>query len=87
MTIQRMTSREFGENPDRAKEIAEAGPVFVADDGQSTHVLLSFDLYEKLRGRRSMSLAEAVADWGEGEDFEFDPPRIEGPIGQPADFS
>jgi hypothetical protein len=36
--------------------------------------------------REAKSLLDVVADDTEGVDFEFHPPRLEGPISRPVDF-
>ena len=44
----RMTSREFNQDTAGAKRAAERGPVYVTDRGRPSHVLLSWDAYERL---------------------------------------
>jgi len=79
------TSREFNQDAGRAKKAAERGPVFITDRGRAAHVLLSIEEYRRLAGG-GRSLLDAIADHA-GGDFEFDPPRLEGPIGRPVDLS
>jgi prevent-host-death family protein len=79
------SSREFNQDASRAKKAAQNGPVFITDRGRPAHVLLSIDEYRRLTGG-GRSLLDAIAD-PEGGDFEFDPPRLEGPIGRPIDLS
>jgi prevent-host-death family protein len=43
-----MTSREFNQDTARAKRAAEDGPVYVTDRGRPSHVLLSWEAYERL---------------------------------------
>lgn len=43
-----MTSREFNQDTARAKRAAERGPVYVTDRGRPSHVLLSWEAYERL---------------------------------------
>ncbi|GGE08132.1 antitoxin [Aureimonas endophytica] len=74
MTVHRMTSRAFGENLVQAKEAAKEGPVFIDEEGQATHVLLSVEVYNKLR--RSRTLLEMAERWN-GGDFDFDPPKLD----------
>lgn len=52
------------------------------DQGQPSHVLLTFEDYQRLTGR-NMSLAEALAQPGV-ENFEFKPPRAFGTGFKPA---
>jgi prevent-host-death family protein len=51
---------------------AARGPVFIADNGRPTHVLLTIADYRRLTGEQ-MSAAEALAQLD--ADFAFDPPR------------
>jgi len=69
------TSREFDQDTGRAKEAARKGPVFIIDHGRPSHVLLTIEDYQRLTGS-NMSLAEALAQWGDAADFEFNPPRL-----------
>lgn len=82
--IRTMTSREFNQDASGAKKAAEQGPVIITDRGRPAHVLLTFEEYRRLTGGRQ-SLAQALAH-PESAEVEFDPPRLEGPVGRPADF-
>jgi prevent-host-death family protein len=82
MGITTLSSREFNQDAGRAKKAAEAGPVFITDRGRPAHVLLSIEEYRRLAGG-GRSLLDAIADRSEDRDVEFDPPRLEGPIGRP----
>lgn len=84
MGITTISSREFNQDTGSAKKAAEKGPVIITDRGRPAHVLLSYGDYQKLLAK-GPSLAEALAMPG-GEDIEFDPPRMEGPIFKPVDF-
>lgn len=79
------SSREFNQDASRAKKAAEKGPVFITDRGRPAHVLLSIEEYRRLTAS-GRSLLDAIADDSEGGDFDFDPPRLEGPISRPVDF-
>ena len=89
MTIQAvittMSSREFNQDTARAKRAAQKGPVFITTRGKPTYVLMSIDEYREVKGR-SMTLAEALAQPGDGPDFEFDPPRLGDEIFKPVDL-
>ncbi|MGJ4960410.1 type II toxin-antitoxin system Phd/YefM family antitoxin [Bradyrhizobium sp. HKCCYLRH2015] len=78
-----LTSREFNQDTSRAKKEAAKGPVFITDRGRAAHVLLTIEDYLRLTGG-SLSLADALAQ--PEADFDFEPPRITGPIGRPADL-
>jgi prevent-host-death family protein len=45
-----VSSREFNQDTSGAKKAAEGGPVFITDRGRPSHVLLTFEAYEKLLG-------------------------------------
>jgi prevent-host-death family protein len=79
-----ISSREFNQDAGGAKKAAEKGPVIITDRGRPAHVLLCFEDYQKLLGA-GPSLFDALA-MVEGENIEFDPPKLGGPIARPADF-
>lgn len=85
MTITTLSSREFNQHSSQAKKAALKGPVFITDRGKPAHVLLSIEEYRKLQGN-GMSIVEALAMSEGGQDFEFDPPRLNIHI-RPADLS
>ena len=85
MTATTLTGREFNQDVGRAKRAAATGPVIITDRGRPSHVLLKIEDYRKLRGERKMSLLKALAQGGEGADFEFDPAKL-GQVVKPADL-
>lgn len=74
MTTTRITSREFNQDTGRAKRAAAAGPVFITDRGQPSHVLLTIDEYQRLAGG-SPTLVELLAEPEGVENVDFEPPR------------
>lgn len=46
-----LSSREFNQDTGRAKVAARRGPVVITDRGRPSHVLLTFDDYQRLIGR------------------------------------
>ena len=84
MGVTTLSSREFNQDAGRAKKAAENGPVFITDRGRPAHVLLTIEAYRELAGG-GRSLLDAIAQEG-GGDFEFDPPKLEGPFGRPPDL-
>ena len=84
MSTTTISSREFNQDAGGAKRAADRGPVIITDRGRPSHVLLSFEEYQKLVGG-GMSLLDALGD-PDSEDIEFDPPRVEGPIFKPVVF-
>ena len=79
-----LSSREFNQAAGRAKKMSQKGPVFITDRGKRTHVLLSIEDYEKLKGKEK-SILDALYMPGVG-DFEFEFPRLEGELIRPAEF-
>ena len=69
MTITTLSSRELNQDVAKAKNAAQDGPVFITDRGRTTHVLLSFEEYQRLTQQRS-NIADALAMPGV-EDIEF----------------
>lgn len=78
-----ISSREFNQDASGAKKASKKGPVFITDRGYTAHVLLSIEDYEKLTG--GLSLLDAVAQL-DGEELDFDPPKLLGVLHKPADF-
>lgn len=78
-----VTSREFNHDVGGAKRAAAEGPVFITDRGQTSHVLLSIDEYQRLTNT-GRSIAEALG-MAEAADIEFDPPRLRD-LARPFDF-
>ena len=77
------SSREFNQDTARAKRAAKNGPVFITDRGAPSHVLMSFEEYERMKPRepdrtKPNSLAEALADNRPEDDFDWEPPRMSG---------
>lgn len=83
MTIM-MSSREFNQDVSRAKRAAEEGPVVITDRGVPAYVLLSHQEYLRLTGG-GPTLRDLLAQ-PDGDDIEFDPPRMQGGIFKPVDF-
>jgi prevent-host-death family protein len=84
VSITTISSREFNQDAGGAKKAAEKGPVIITDRGRPSHVLLSFEDYQKLLGEQR-SLLDAVSQ-KEDDDFDFDPPRMGDDIFRSVDF-
>ena len=82
---QTLSSREFNQDTSGAKKAAKHGPVFITDRGRPAHVLLSIEDYQRLAGKQK-TLVEALAP-AVGDDFNFKPPRLRGPIFKVPDLS
>ena len=84
MSITTISSRDFNQDAGGAKKAADNGPVIITDRGRPAHVLLSFDDYQKLLGKK-LSLLDVVSQ-DEDDDIDFDPPRMGDGIFRPVDF-
>jgi prevent-host-death family protein len=85
MTTTTLSSREFNQDTSRAKKAATKGPVIITDRGKPAHVLLTFDQYRELSGKKK-TIVELLSMPGM-PDIEFDPPRLGTELVQPADLS
>ncbi len=83
MATTTLSSREFNQDTSRAKKAARKGPVIITDRGEPAHVLMTIEDYRKLTGE-SLSLRAAIED--KGSDFEFEVPKLKGPLSRPAKF-
>ena len=52
MTITTLSSREFQQNANQAQKAARRGPVFITNRGRPAHVLLSYEDYQRISGKR-----------------------------------
>jgi prevent-host-death family protein len=84
VAVTRMSSREFNQDTGSAKRAARQGPVYVTDRGRVSHVLLSFEEYERLE-RKGASNADLLAGPPGVEDVDFVVPAL-GDLATPADF-
>lgn len=82
MISKTVSSREFNQDSSGAKRAANEGPVFITDRGKPAHVLMSFELYQRMAaGPRNI-----VDMLGMPGDVDFEPPRL-GSVSLPADLS
>jgi prevent-host-death family protein len=79
-----ISSREFNQNSGRAKKAAKLRPVIITERGQPAFVLMTVQQYESLN-RDNFNIAELLSQ-KDGEDFEFEPPRLDGAFMRPAAF-
>ncbi|MDF0696544.1 type II toxin-antitoxin system Phd/YefM family antitoxin [Rhizobium sp. MC63] len=75
MNVTSLSSRELNHDVSRAKKAAQNGPVIITDRGKPSHVLMTYDEFERLTGKRR-SLVDALFMPGLS-DIDFDPPRVE----------
>lgn len=67
-----MTSREANQDFSRAKREAKSGPVIITERGRPANVLMSYEEYRRLIGRRT-NIVDALQMPGQ-EEVEFEPP-------------
>lgn len=75
MTVTTLSSRELNHDVSSAKKAAKKGPVIITDRGKPSHVLLTYEEFERLSGRRK-SLVDRLSMPGLSE-IDFMPARIE----------
>ncbi|MBB4188860.1 type II toxin-antitoxin system Phd/YefM family antitoxin [Sinorhizobium terangae] len=70
MGITTLSSRELNHDVSSAKKAAKSGPVIITDRGRPSHVLMTYNEFERLTGKHR-SLVEGLAMPGlSGIDFE-----------------
>jgi prevent-host-death family protein len=74
--ITTVTSRQFNQDTATAKRAAKRAPVVITTRGRPTHVLMSIEEFRRLE-TRPKSLREALMH-PEGDEFDFEPPRLKG---------
>jgi hypothetical protein len=84
MATKKITSREFNQDTGGAKNAAKDGPVYITDRGQPSHVLLTFDDYQRLAANQP-SIIELLAQPPGIEDIDFDTPTSTD-TAEPAEF-
>ncbi|WP_037079632.1 type II toxin-antitoxin system prevent-host-death family antitoxin [Rhizobium sp. CCGE 510] len=75
MTITTLSSHEFIHHVSSAKKAAQMGPVIITDRGKPSHVLLTYEAFQRLSGRRK-SLVDGLSMPGLSE-IAFMPTRVE----------
>jgi len=78
-----VTSREFSQNPEAAIRATLDGPVFITEQGEISHVLLSCEDYKTLC--QGKDLVERLA-CPESTGFEFEPKKLSSPLTKLVDF-
>ncbi len=69
-----ISSRAFHQDIGRAKRAAEAGPVVITDRGRPAFVLLRYEAYRQLAGKRPG--IRQLLDQPGVEAINFHPPRL-----------
>lgn len=87
MPVTTLSSREVNQDLGRAKRASNSGPVIITDRGRPSHVLLSFEEYQRLTGQhRQVNIIDELGLPPGVEDIEVEFPRSRDVV-RPADFS
>lgn len=84
VSVTKLSSREFNQDVGKAKRAAEGGPVIITDRGRLAFVLLKYEDYRRLLGKRPR-LSQLLNDEAT-KDLEFEPARMQDKWLRPADF-
>lgn len=79
-----MSSREFNQDTGRAKRAARRGPVVITDRGRPSHVLLTFEDYDRLASR-GLNVIDLLGVPAGIEHVELEMPDLRDPA-RPADL-
>lgn len=84
MRSHNISNQDFEQDPDRMLRMANERPVVIIDEGQPSHVLLSWANYRHLvEGRQSLVAKLCVPELS---DIDFEPERVH-IVPRDADFS
>ncbi len=83
-TITTVSSREFNQDTGRTKHAARRGPVIITDRGRPSHVLLTFEDYQRLTSGGA-SIIDLLGSPPGVESAELDVPAVRDPA-RPADL-
>ena len=87
MPVTTLSRREVNQDLGRAKRASHSGPVIITDRGRPSHVLLSWEDYQRLTGRRrQIDIVDELGLPPGVEDIEVEFPRSRELAG-PADFT
>lgn len=78
MATSRMSSREFNQGTGRAKRAARQGPVIITERGLPTHILMTFDAYQRLVKARG-NILDALGLPKGVENIELEIPTLRDP--------
>lgn len=70
-----VSSREFNQDTGRAKRAARRGPVIITDRGRPSHVLLTFEEYNRLASR-GLNVIDLLGMPAGLEDVELEMPDL-----------
>ncbi|MCF1461226.1 type II toxin-antitoxin system Phd/YefM family antitoxin [Agrobacterium vitis] len=75
MTMTHLTSRELKQDVSRAKRAVEAGPLVITDSSWPSLVLMTYDEFERLTGKRR-NLIDTLSLPGLSS-ISYETPRVE----------
>ncbi len=85
MSITTLSSRDFNQAAGEAKRATKDGPVFITDRGRPAHVLMTYELYQRITGgQQKIADLLAMPEASNDIDLEITRPRE---LARPADFS
>ncbi len=85
MNITTISSRELNHDVSKAKRAASTGPVFITDRGNTAHVLLTIEEYQRITDKEQ-SIVELLA-MPEAAGIDFEPLKMGKVLNKPIDFS
>ena len=77
-----LSGRDFNQYASEAKRAANKGPVFITDRGRPSHVLMTIEYYNSLKGNNK-KIADLLA-MPEDTDFDFEIPSFHQELAKPA---
>lgn len=80
------SSRELNQDLARAKREAKHGPVVITDRGKPAYVLMTHAEFRRLKGESRRSIVDLLRQDEPDADFDFEPPRLTGPLSRPEEF-
>lgn len=83
-SVTSVSSREFNQDTGRAKRAARRGPVVITDRGRPSHVLLTFEDYNRLASR-GVNIIDLLGMPAGVEDVELEVPDLRDPA-RPGDL-
>lgn len=82
--ISTVTSREFNQNISKAQRQAHQAPVIITNRGKPDLVLLSYEEYQRMTGKKQ-TLLEAIGNH-DAAFIDFEPMREPAIVARPVDF-
>jgi hypothetical protein len=74
MVINTISSRKFNQSVNDAKKLSQTGPLLITEDGRPSHLLLTYENYQRLSGVKG-SVVELLALPG-AEDIDLSIPTM-----------